>query len=494
MSGSDSICKQCSERNIKCEWKNATTSKNTVDYFSENSEEHVFAKMFRDNDQTRPQFVCSTQPLALLLSRDSILCFDGDAYGLYFPWRGSDQALVERESELTNFLEKKGVFQLPPVAEQRYLVGLFLDNLYPFYPVVNRNILEDIHNVPLILLNAIFLAAVRFDKRMPKSEIRPRLSEFFHRCKWLEMTESNKVVLIQSFLLLSIHEEGMEGPTSSKQYISKASNLCGELAITNLGGIMGNYMFGAPLGKSRGYNYSKQLLSRIFWCTFCLDRMVSATSGREMIFNRKDMLVDPIRESDFDCSRSQKADHAIFSSWLGICELIERIQCALYRPPQNRSIDSTLSSDLIRWSPPHVELESYDKCITFLRISHCYAQLLHLRSAIDSITLMLGEAGEPQHSAQSILGQIHSCSRETLGLVNPPYLIHNVLVVHVILHVVALLQLECKINSDTAPGSEFASYYHDMSTDSLLKLTGLKDYWWYAGTALLLCQEVFELS
>lgn len=446
--------------------------------------------MFRDNDQTRPQFVCSTQPLALLLSRDSILCFDGDAYGLFYPWRVTERSNVEPDSELTQFLESKDAFRLPPMAEQRYLVKLFLHNLYPFYPVVNRDIIDNLHEVPLILLNAIFLAAVRLDKRIPSRDIRPRLAEFFQRCKWLEMVEDNKVVLIQLFLLLSIHEEGMEGRTSSKQYISKATNLCGELCITNLGGDTGKGIF-MNLGTSKEQNYSKPLLSRIFWTTICLDRMISATSGREMNINRKDLLVDRIVESDFDEGPLQHPDFTIFSLWLSICEFIERIQCALYRPPLNRSIDNSLIDDINAWKPPLVDGESYSKCITFLRISHCYTQLLVLGRAIDSITLMLGDS-DSLNSADTLLGEIHKCSEETLRLVEPLYVIHNVLVVHAVLHVIALLQFECKINTD-AVKPEFADYCSRISKESLDKLQHLRDYWWYAGTAKILCQDLFEI-
>lgn len=491
VSGESSTCDRCIDKKIKCEWKTPSEKKPTRAFAPTISEEHVFANMFRDNDQTRPQFVCSTQPLALLLSRDSILCFDGDAYGLFYPWRGSERSCVETDSDLIQFLERKGAFRLPPIAEQRYLVRLFLDNLYPFYPVVNRNIIDNLHEVPLILLNAIFLAAVRLDRRTPQRDIRPRLAELFQRCKWLEMIENNKMVLIQLFLLLSTHEEGMEGLTSSKQYISRATNLCGELCITNLGGDTGEGIF-MNVGTPKDQNYSKPLLSRIFWTAMCLDRMISATSGREMNINRKDLLVDRIVESDFDEGPLQRPDYTIFSLWLSICEFIERIQCALYRPPLNRSVDTFLSDEINAWRPPSVCEESYTKCITFLRISHCYARLLVFGRAIDSITLMLGDS-ESLHAAESLFGHIHQCSEETLQLVDPPYLIHNVLVVHAVLHVIALLQLECKINPDAAK-PDFAHYRTGISRQSLDKLAHLRDYWWYAGTAQILCQDLFEFN
>lgn len=491
ITGQDSVCDRCARSSSQCEWQSAPEPKRIKLAECRISEEQVFAKMFRDNDQTRPQFVCSTQPLALLLSRDSILCFDGDAYGLFYPWRGGLRPNVERDEDLIQFLDTKGAFRLPPIAEQRYLVSLFLDNLYPFYPVVNRNIIDNLHDVPLLLLNALFLTAVRLDKRISLHEVRPRLAEFFQRCKWLELIENNKVVLIQLYLLLSLHEEGMEGMTSSKQYISRATNLCGELCITNLGADSGENILEASSGSS-DQNYTKPLLRRIFWTALCLDRIISATSGREMSINRKDLLVDRIMESDFDDGPQQCSDYTVFSLWLSICEFVERILCALYRPPQNRSVDPTITEEVNAWRPPSVVGESYTACIAFLKVGHSYAQLLVLGRAIDSISLMLCDE-ESLHSAESLLSQIHKCSEETLRLVDPQYINHNVILVHAVVHVIALLQLECKISPD-AGKPEFVAYCSSLSRNSLRRLQSLRHYWWYAGTAQILCQDLFDLN
>ena len=172
----------------------------------------------------KPQFVCATQPLALLLSRDSFLCFDGDDFGLYYPWRGIDSDQFSEKNideDFKSYLSSKGAFVVPPIQEQRRLIQIFLENVYLLYPVAGRNILNDIRRIPIMLLNAMFLSAIRFDTSEDRSNIRSRSNEFYERCKLLELVETNKITLIQSYLLLSIHEEGMEGATSSKEYITK---------------------------------------------------------------------------------------------------------------------------------------------------------------------------------------------------------------------------------------------------------------------------------
>lgn len=177
-----------------------------------------------------------------VIEQGFFLCFDGDDFGLYYPWRGIDSDQFSEKNideDFKSYLSGKGAFVVPPIQEQRRLIQIFLENVYPLYPVAGRNILNDIRRIPIMLLNAMFLSAIRFDTSEDRSNIRSRSNEFYERCKLLELVETNKITLIQSYLLLSIHEEGMEGATSSKEYITKACNLCGELAITNMGGSNG---------------------------------------------------------------------------------------------------------------------------------------------------------------------------------------------------------------------------------------------------------------
>lgn len=447
--------------------------------------------MFRDRDQRKPQFVCATQPLASFLSKDSVLCFDGDAYGLYYPWRGEAKSTARENPNLRRYLESENAFALPSVGEQRKLVRLFIEHLYPFYPVVDRSIEKSLKDQPLILLNAIFLAATRFDTSISRGQLRERLAVLYNRCHLLEMIETNKVVLIQAYVLLSTHEEGMQGMTSSKEFVSKACNLCGELAITNIGFSDEAIRFPFPESEQK---FPRALLKRILWTTFCCDRQISATSGREMIFTVDDFFIEPLVETDFDEGPHQVNDYKLFLAWHELCQLIDRIQCALYRPPSNRSNDTALQRDLENWSPSEIEYDA--EKLGFLKVTHAYLCLLYLRKGIDSVALLL------RNSAMSIafdeqleltIDQIHRTSALVLDTLDSSPVLHHIVMVHAVLHVVALLQLELTthLGSETHKNS-FKEYYDLMTERCLKKLEHFKDYWWFAGSALKLCEVIAQ--
>lgn len=436
--------------------------------------------------------------MALLLSRDSFLCFDGDDFGLYYPWRGIDNDHIDEkiiDEDFKNYLSSKGAFVVPPIQEQRRLLKIFLENVYPLYPVAERDMLNDIKTIPIMLLNAMFSSAIRFDTAEDKSNIRNRSNEFYDRCKLLELVETNKITLIQSYLLLSIHEEGIEGATSSKEYITKACNLCGELAITNMGGSNGisknQENKDNELSSFKKVHYRKRILTRLFWVSFCCDRLVSATCGREMYYNPADLMVDSVELDDFDAGEDQESDFAIFSSWCSICKLIDRIQCSLYRPPHNRTLlDHNLEADLLNW---YIENESQMK-ESFkhsLKIYHSYAFILYLRCKVDSISLIVGgsELNNIEGGATSRhMPLIHHYSSLIVDLIESNKFIHHVLIVHAILHVIALIQLESKMQFE----DNGELYYKSMMGRSIKILENFKDYWWFAGAALRLCKVVIS--
>ncbi|KAF3992869.1 hypothetical protein FT663_00779 [Candidozyma haemuli var. vulneris] len=447
--------------------------------------------MFRDRDQRKPQFVCATQPLASFLSKDSVLCFDGDAYGLYYPWRGEAKSAVRVNPNLDKYLESENAFALPSIAEQKRLVGLFFDHLYPFYPVVDRSMRDDFKDQPLILLNSIFLAATRFDKSIPREYLRERLAVLYNRCKLLELVETNKVVLIQAYVLLSSHEEGMEGDTSSKEFVAKACNLCGELAITNMGHSEEAVRFPFPKGDQ---TFQRALVKRLLWTTFCCDRQVSATSGREMIFNVHDFFVERLSINDFEEGPEGEKDFTLFNAWFELCLLIDRIQSALYRPPPNRSDDSELQKDLEDWTAPDIPNDPEKTC--FLKVTHAYLCLLYLRKGIDSVALSLHNTALNiafDKELETTIDQMHRTSSLVLDILDKSPILHHIVMVHAVLHVVALLQLELNTHHGTeSEKTSFKDYYDQMIKRCLERLQSFKDYWWFAGSALKLCQVITE--
>ncbi|GMG20744.1 unnamed protein product [Ambrosiozyma monospora] len=184
------------------------------------------AKLFQDeliyadavkHKENNSQFVTSTQPLATILSKDSFLCLEGDSLGLYSPWQITSQYGQMKgprpdtiDLDLVTYLKAKHAFELPNLKDHVRLVKLFLDNLYPLYPVVDRKLLQQDDG----------------DRKL-----RVVAEELYNRCKLLSLLETAKVTLMQSYLLMPTHEEGSEGGNNSRQFVSKASMICAELSI-----------------------------------------------------------------------------------------------------------------------------------------------------------------------------------------------------------------------------------------------------------------------
>lgn len=490
-------CRNCKNKSIECEWdKIARIPAQESDLETDEAMENIYENMFHNNDQTKPQFVCSTQPLSLLLSRDSYLCFDGDFFGLYYPWRGQENEVhVEsrHDTALRKFVDSQGAYIVPSAVERKRLILLFLANLYPLFPVVSRKSLEDTSQVPLILLNAIMLCATRFDTKVGQVPTRTRLKQFYERCKLLELVEHNKIVLIQSYLLLSIHEEGISGARDSKEYITKACNLCGELCITNISGTNDiSELSSSELNNLVRLKYWKGLLRRLFWVSYSLDRLVSATSGREMYYDRQDLIIDDLTMDDFEVGEYQVSDLATCRKMVSLAKLVERVQCSHYRPPTHRTVDTRLKDDILNWNmDENIENELTRK---FLEVYHAYIAILTFRCQIDTVGLILKsrDSGTLGLFDKEERLPLQEYSIKIMYLAASEPLVHHVLVVHAVLHVIALNQLE--FNTASYDSDKPENYYAEVTGMAKVVLTDLRKYWWFAGAALRLFNVIWELN
>lgn len=432
-------CESCSTRNQDCHW---TTERpiqpNRFNRFKE--EERIYSTVISNTSSSNPQFVCSTHPIASFLSTDKFLCFDGDSFGLFNPWRNSptiESSLEETNSELKEYLKSQGAFVLPPISEQRELMKLFMVNIYPFYPVIEK---DDFWNSPLLLLNAMFLAATRCQP----GDVRERCQELFERCKLLELLENNKIVLLQSYLLLSIHEEGINGNSLSKEYIVRACNLCGDVGLTTLSGSNGTVQDTQHRVYKKLY-YGKSLLNRLFWTSFCCDRLSAATHGREMYFNMNDVLIDDV---------SNEFIH--LKSFVTLSKLIEKVLCTRYRPPHGRRVDNDLQDELLNWE------SSAGVKHQWFNLLHSYVCMLYLRCKVD-----------PVASDQEVYDLLHEYANQVL-LVDEMWFQVFVVGVHTLLHIISLQALFTRDSTNFEIMKE--------TVEALLKK--LQGKWWLSAAGL----------
>ncbi|ODV87900.1 hypothetical protein CANARDRAFT_26086 [[Candida] arabinofermentans NRRL YB-2248] len=478
----------------------------------------------------KSQFITATQPLAPLLSRDSFLALsDGDLYNHFYPWRDvflpkRDTRENEIDSELLPYLNKRGAFEKPPIEEQKRLIGLYLDNSYPILPVVHRDILNQLDSVPPILLNALLLSGVRYDSTLTGKAIRIKADEFKRKCKLLEIVEKNKITLIQSYLLLCAHEESPQGAQISREYLSKANNLVQELGLHIFSsknqfsfvsahpGQNGSdpYPNGAASNQKEAFKhfYKKSLLSRLFWISFCCDRVIAVTSCCAMYYNKLDLIVDEPKLEDFDGNRQ---DYEIFIRWYSNCDLLERIIGVVYRPPGNRYVDYNLERDILQMcrsncGPQTVELVG-DMFARLIVCCNAFSAILYLRSKVDFISLLEDESDTASvvesnsPLTDNKMYYLNKFYKNILNSLKPP-MVEHIIVVHSILHVMVLLHLEIEARKEVEVSQVLPDEKNSMSSPLIAKkkmfdkcmklLEQSSSKWFFGAAAYYLCQELLS--
>lgn len=330
---------------------------------------------------------------------------------------------------------------------------IFINKIYPFFPVIEISDNKDsLNKFPPLLLNAIFLVASRC---LPQNDnkdnnnnnnqpIRERCQELFERCKLLELCENNKIALIQSFLLMSIHEEGINGSSLSKEYITRACNLCGDLGITTLSGSNGTAVQDTQHRVYKKLYYDKSILIRLFWISYACDILSASTHAREVYYNMNDVFIDDVPK-----------EFPELIKFVELLTLLYRTLGSHYRPHKGRIIDEKLFTDIQNWNSlvdhPWLKLLYSDIC------------MINLRCEVDPITL------DPQ-LINSLQIQF-----DNVANIDPFWFKFHIVGVHSLLHVTSLLNLLG--NND-----------ENLDTNNKIKtrLEDLKEIWWLAASGLKL--------
>lgn len=451
-----------------------------------------------------------------------MLCFDGEVLGLYSPWRDVNNSFVQDDAsnsvdkDLIEFLSKKGAFDLPSKKEQKRLIGLYFEHVYPLMPIIDREV--DIGQLPPLLINCMMLAGVRYDKTLErdKDQHRIKANQFMKRAKYLEMMEYDRVTLLQAYLLMSVQEEGIQGPVFAREYIYKAYMIVVQLGIHNLGesGDIENFESSEdPKSYTKSVSkrlYDRRLLSRLFWTTFCCDRYICVTTGSAMAINPKDLIMNELSINDFDKGEHQREDYEVFKRWHSLCSLLDRILCNAYRPPGQRVVDERLELDLLNWDDENLkETEHFDKkYLNFFKIAHCYSNLLYLRCQIGVLDLIEVEpesitvhpSNKSPLSSAGMNFSIQFCARVLDILSNNEETVHHIINVHVLLHAMVLIHLEIEVKSQTrAADGELTDEVRRILRFKIGQLQqGLeilkrqRSWWWLAGASYFIFESLLN--
>lgn len=226
---------------------------------------------------------------------------------------------------------------LPDRSDQLALVDVYFSRLHPVLPILDedqfrKEVSAGSHSP--ILMQAVCLSIsndarasshLRLVGVSPSTLTSLQFSSCLHDELKMAVTlrrEDNRIRLIQSLALLSLHvESGPYGVEDASMYLAQAIHHAQTIAL--------------HLGRSKGH---RQSYEKLFWCLWCLSKLNAASTGRPRIMSDADigLKIDDVLEF---C-------HPAFKIMITISQLLDRV-IKLYQPtsdPQIIGIDDAFPS------------------------------------------------------------------------------------------------------------------------------------------------------
>lgn len=196
------------------------------------------------------------------------------------------------------YLRAKGVFNLPEKAQLDSLVSVFLDQVYPLYPVVNREEFVRLYRndqLSLILIYAISLMAVTFAAQPIlgllgfRSRSEARL-HFYNKTKALfDMGyETNKITILQSTFFLSFYGGGPNTYWNFYSWLSTAVTIAEALGIHR-----------STMAIPNMRPQDKSLMRRLWWALVARDSICGTLVGRPFRIELDQADADMLTLDDF---------------------------------------------------------------------------------------------------------------------------------------------------------------------------------------------------
>ncbi|KAL4904196.1 hypothetical protein BDW74DRAFT_185821 [Aspergillus multicolor] len=383
-------------------------------------------------------------------------------------------------SEDLDYLRAKGVFTLPDKAHMDALIAVFLDRVYPLYPVVNRQefILQyEKGELPLILTYAVCFIAVTF---APQSilnlvgfQYRPEARSFFYKkAKALfDMGhEKNKITVVQSTFFLSFYGGGPNTYWNFYSLVSTAVTIAEAIGIHR-----------STIAISNISPQDKSLMRRIWWSLVNRDSICGTLVGRPFRIDLDQADADMLTIEDFahdapaadfleNLSAQKYAQYQIETAKLSL--LMRYIIISRFYPGRLPSRSGDLYAKLLRWKAELSPVLAWDDEAPDL--SNFFSMSLSVQYSHHSILLYLGHprGQDPRTLDAQQTGEIvdiaaHHISTVVCGLATKSALLN---VPHELYHGVFLAQA--------------AFYERTRSPDKLIARLGR--------TALNSCQVVLQ--
>lgn len=248
------------------------------------------------------------------------------------------------------YLRSKGAFDLPEAGVLKALVEAFDTRFYPLYSIVDREEFQSLYHqqkLPWILLHAVcFIGATFCDASViHQSSLKRRWQArqfFYDKTKVLFDTgyEANKIVLLQSVLMLTFWGPHMKSYWNPSSWVDFATTIAASL------GIHRNTTCNSTCMGSK----NRSLLRRLWWTVLARDASCATLLGRPFRIRMSQCDSDMLNLGDFNyepsVARSDAGDgmsqvHALYqihgSKLSLILRQIVQFQLSQSHDPQKRS-------------------------------------------------------------------------------------------------------------------------------------------------------------
>ncbi|PYH75698.1 hypothetical protein BO82DRAFT_298061 [Aspergillus uvarum CBS 121591] len=271
-------------------------------------------------------------------------------------------------SEDLEYLRAKGVFNPPEKAHLNALISIFLDHVYPLYPIVNRQeFIQQYKNeqLSLILTYAISFIAVTFAPESALSllgfQTRPEARLFFYKkAKALfDMGyETNKITLLQSTFLLSFYGGGPNTYWNFYSWISTAVTIAEGIGIHR-----------STMAVPNMQPQDKSLMRRLWWALVVRDSICGTLVGRPFRIDLDQADADMLTIEDFahdaaapdfleDPATHRYAQHQIETAKLS--QIMREIIISRFYPGRRPVMSDELVERLDRWKADLVPTLTWD--------------------------------------------------------------------------------------------------------------------------------------
>lgn len=221
---------------------------------------------------------------------------------------------------------------LPPKNSQDALADIYFSKVNVLLPILDADTFQRERNPSPALMQAICLIASKcpdaqrhcIDSNGGALPLPSFASSLYHSLKHgaHRRDERNKITLIQTLALMSLHSEGLDGAEEASINLAKAMHHAQTV--------------GLHLGRSNGHSDSQ---TRLFWALWCLSKLNAALNGRPQLMSDRDIGLK-LEEAYGICDPP-------FQVMLDISQLLSRV-IENYQPTSTTDI-SGVEADFVRF-------------------------------------------------------------------------------------------------------------------------------------------------